>query len=142
MADYGTDVSTFVPSPVDIAAGRPTGLDALFRVISGPVVVLESCARRLMTSRGSMQWDLDYGYDLTALVGGRISAVRQSRIREDIRQELLKDRRVLDASAVLTEVTAHNWTVTVKVKLAEGPIALVLNVDNVTVSILRYNAAA
>ncbi len=137
--DYGTDISTFVPQAGDTAAGRIDGLDPQFKVISGPRVVLESAARRLMTAEGALEHDLDYGYDLCGLVGMRVTAVAAARIRERIRQQLLKDPRIFDASTVLTETAAHRWKVTIKLKLASGSFELVLGVDNVKVSILNYN---
>ena len=86
LDSYGSDVSTFVADGED-----GFGLDPLMAEITGPRVVLEACARRLMTPRGSLLSAPDYGYDLLGKLSGRMSALARERIGSDISAELLRD---------------------------------------------------
>jgi hypothetical protein len=133
MSAYGTDVSTFVTTAGNV------GLDPLFREISGERVVLERCARRLMTRAGALPGAPDFGFDLVELFGKRIeSATAKARIRARIRDELLRDEAVLEVAVVdLVETASFVWTLTLRIALATGPFSLVLAISSVTVDILR-----
>jgi hypothetical protein len=130
---YGTDVSTFV------TVDGVTGLDPLFAELSGERVVLERCARRLMTSAGQLPGAPEFGFDLARILGKRIeSATAKARLKARIADELLKDEAVL-AVGVVDLVTTGDfaWQLTLRIELATGPFRLVLGIADVTVAILR-----
>lgn len=133
MADsYGSDVSTFVADGEGLF-----GLDPLMAEITGPRVVLEACARRLMTRRGILRGSPEYGYDLTTRIGARVSAVGRERMKAAIEEELEKDERVQRARVVKFTAASGTYQLTIGIILATGAFTLVLAVDAVTVEILR-----
>lgn len=125
--DYGSDVSTF------------PDLDPTFALITGPRVIAEAVARRLMTPRGGgLHYDLAYGYDVRSLLNGSFSNAQIAAIGGEIEQEVLKDERVLAASVTMrfTQATG-SLLITIALTAADGPFTLVLDVTAVSVSILR-----
>ncbi len=129
---YGSDISTFAADGED-----GFGLDPLMAPITGPAVVLEACARRLMTRRGSLRGAPDYGYDLTTRIGARVSAVGLERMKAAIEAELEKDERVKRAKVTKFTRDGETYRLTIGIVLATGSFTLVLKVDSVTVEILR-----
>ena len=128
--DYGSDVSTF-------AGGN--GLDPSFATITGPRVVAEALARRLMTPAGTMIGDPNYGYDLRALINKRLTVADLYSVRSSIAAELVKDERVQDVPTcdLTADTSTGVVTVTASVDLGQGPFALVLAVSAVTVQLLK-----
>lgn len=133
MADFGADVSVFYGGALDI---NPTGA-----VISGPGIVLEGIAKRLMTPKGLLRRHPNYGFDLRTRIGARISEVGLRRLESAIRTEVQAQEGVLAAPTVRLERAGSTYQLTIAVDLAEGPFALVLDVSNVTVKILRAGKA-
>lgn len=133
MADiYGSDLSTFSGS------GNSIGLDPLGTPITGPRVVLEAVARRLMTPRGSLPGFPQYGFDLMGLLGKRLTPVAKKRIEADIVAECEADERVLKATIVeFVETSKDQYRLRIALQLTEGPFALVLSVSQVTVELLQ-----
>jgi hypothetical protein len=129
---YGSDISTFVADGED-----GFGLDPLMAEMTGPRVVLEACARRLMTRRGSLRGAPDYGYDLTTRIGARVSNVGLERMKGAIEAELEKDERVARCNVTKFSREGDTYRLTIGVVLATGAFTLVLKVDSVTVEILR-----
>ena len=130
MDAYGSDLSTFQVDGVD--------LDPIMPLITGPRVVLEACARRLMTPRGSLLSAPDYGYDLLGKLSGRMSALARERIGSDISAELLRDERVL--SAKVTEFSDQglgSWRIRIAIGLATGPFTLVISASSLTLTLLQ-----
>jgi hypothetical protein len=128
--NYGSDVSVFYN-------GAP-GLDPTGALISGPRLVLEDCAKRLMTQPGTLLHDPAYGYDLMSKVGARVSAVGLARICGHIQEQLKRDERVgQEVKATITATGPGAWNVQISVPLAEGNFDLVLTVSSVTLTILR-----
>lgn len=131
---YGTDLSTFA------GVGNAVGADPLFLPISGPRVVLEAVARRLMTPRGALPRHPGYGYDLLSLCSKRMTTVARKRAEADIKAECEQDPRVLSATVVeFAEVAGapHRYRLRISLELAEGPFDLVLGIGDVTVTMLR-----
>lgn len=125
MTDFGSDIST---SPV---------LDGTMRPISGPRVVLEACARRLTTPRGSLWAHLDYGLDLRSWLNESFTVAAQAEMAAAITAELEKDERVLEVSASSSlDSRTGVLTVRIGVAMAEGPFRLVLAVSRATVDLV------
>lgn len=123
--DYGSDVHT--PGGLD--------LDPWFTVVAGPDAVGEACARRLVTARGSLIDDPEYGYDLRAHLNDH--APNAVAIEAAVVDQLVRDERVRRASATVTFNTATSTLAVVAVViLAEGPFRLTLDVSAVSTSYL------
>lgn len=136
MADlYGSDVSTFA------GPGGTPDIDPLLPPITGPRVVLERVARRLITPRGSMPEAPLYGYAIQDQLARRMRPVDRERMKNDIVQEAEKEPGVKSATvAELSKVGAGKFRMRLSIQLAEGPFALVLSVDQVTVALLSADS--
>jgi phage baseplate assembly protein W len=65
--------------------------------VSGRVALAQSLARRLITPRGALIYDVNYGYDLNQWVNADVSQADIAQIQGYVRQEMLKDQRVISA---------------------------------------------
>lgn len=120
MTDFGSDISTF------------PDLDASFALRTGPHVVGEAIARRLITPRGGLFYDPQYGFDTRMLLNDAIPASRLATIASQVEAEALKDERVLACTASAT-FNAQAGTLAIKclLTLASGPFSFVLTVGQV-----------
>ena len=130
--DFGTDFSTFTASgTVDIDPRMP--------LIGGPELVLQVCARRLMTPSGFFRRYPDFGFDLRTKLGSRMSLVARIQLQNAIENELLKEERVKKCKAEMTEESPNNFKIRISITLAEGPFTLVLQASSLTVEILEIS---
>jgi phage baseplate assembly protein W len=124
MTDFGTDISCVT----DLADDG--------RTVTGRMVVAEAIARRLITPRGRLIDDPDYGYDLTAFINDDLTPAALAGLRSSTEQECLKDERVQGAE-VEAELDAFGLlTVSVDLETADGPFSLVLAVSATTIAII------
>lgn len=143
--DFGRDVSTFVLNPED-----EYDVDSNFTVIDGTRVVSEAIARRLVTPRGSLEYDPDFGLDLRAWVNAGLTDTGAENtnapdlfaMRAAIEAECLKDERVDSVVAdVRHDVSDRSQpTITVRVMIelvTDAAFRLVLTIDAVTAAILK-----
>lgn len=139
--DYGTDISTtFVTETIEFPDGSvrtQQTFDAadMFAEVSGRALLIEALIRRLVTRRGSLMGDPDYGTDVRAYVNKASTAAGAAALAAGISAELAKDERVKSASATSTFV---NNTLTVAISLvdAAGPFKLTLAVSDVSLKLL------
>lgn len=122
---------------------------------SGRQCLAESLARRLITPRGSLFYDLLYGYDVTGQINADILASDIPRIAASIEEEFRKDERVIDATVTAQFVgrdqvdaaragivanpnpgTQGVLVITSVVKDGQGPFTLTLAATAVTIQIL------
>ncbi len=108
---------------------------------TGFQVVAEAIARRWQTPRGGLIDDPNYGYDLSDFVNDDLSKEELANIAHQAGAEAEKDERVLSCEVTVTFVTGGLLTVTGKVTTTQGPFALVVSVDQVSVSLLQVSAA-
>lgn len=103
-------------------------------ITSGRRGLIESIARRLITPRGGLFYDPDYGYDLRQYLSGITAS--PSAIAAGVISEAEKDERVDQANAVVTFV---GTSLIVRLEIADGggPFSFVLAVSSVTVEILK-----
>lgn len=132
--NYGKDISTFVLNP----NGR-YDLDPTFSPISGSRVVLEAVARRLVTQRGALSYDPNFGLDLRSWINSAHTESEIFAIGTAIESEAEKDERVSSAVAdVQHDRTTSTLTVRLFVDLLTGErFRLVLAIDSVTAEILK-----
>jgi hypothetical protein len=122
MADLGTDL-------YGLADIEPT-----LREISGRTALVHCCVRRLVTPRGGLFYDLEFGLDLRRFLHGQAPA--QGTIENQIEAQLALDERVYDVTATV-EFADDTMTVTIGLIDAQGPFELVLAVSAVSVELLR-----
>lgn len=127
MVDFGIDVSTF------------PGLDPNFTLITGQRAVGEAVARRLIQPRGSLFYDLDYGFDLRAYLNAGLTPAELFGIGVEVEREAMKEPRVLRAYS-LVQLNAVTRLLIVKLDLttAEGPFALTLEITAVGIHTLVF----
>jgi len=116
--DLGADISTY------------PDLDPAYTLITGPRVVAEAVARRWVTPRGGLFYDLNYGYDLRQFLNAVITPGLASTIAVQCELEALKDERVLQAAVTVKQSAGQLATLTVNclLTLATGPFQFVLTV--------------
>lgn len=106
------------------------------RPVEGEEMMAQAIARRLTTVRGALFYAPDYGYDLRQFLKGSLPPT--SVLNGNIENEVLKDERVEDVTVESTfSETEEKLSVAVQGFGAEGPFDFVLDIDEVTVSILR-----
>jgi len=121
---------------LDVTSGWPYR----FVYASGFRNLGNNLARRLQTPRGQLAWDPDCGWDVRQLFRGSLTEGELSRAEGEISAECQKDERVDSASVVLTYVAqAETLIIKITVDGADGPFALILSVDSLTVTILRLS---
>lgn len=98
--------------------------------VGGNVVLAQSCARRLITARGTLVDDANYGYDLTQFLGDDLDPVQVGRIQSNVAAELLKDDRVQSVRAVAALSLGGILSVTAIIEGASGPFTFVLSISD------------
>lgn len=135
MADYGTDVA------MRFAAGAAAAdIDPTFALVSGRAALVQACARRLLTARGSLLADPDYGFDIRLALGDGLTPARRFALETSVANEVRKDERVASARARVTNAAATGALVVRVEVLGEDdaePFALTLSVSALTVELLR-----
>jgi len=132
MTDYGRDISC--------AGELKTGVYA-----TGVRLVAEAAYRRLITRKGQLPGSPDYGFDIAGYVGATSSASELAALPGLVRQEILKDGRLRSADITTSTTTANNeMTLTIEITgyTDAGPFELVLEVDDVTVTLVGLEASS
>lgn len=130
MTDFGQDVSCL------------NDLDPSLSLVNGTQLLGQDLLHRLTTARGSLQYDLDYGYDTRTLLNASITPQFLTASQGYIQAECLKDQRVQQCAAALV-FTFNNsrLTIAINITTAAGPFALVLSVSAVTAQLISFQPA-
>ncbi len=123
--DLGVDAAciTDITSTMTLAQGLPNLAMAL--------------CRRLITRRGGLFYDLDYGLDLRELLNAAVTDEQIAQAPDDIRSECEKDERLLSCTVdVVFSRASSTAKITIRGVTALGPFTLILGVSQVTVEIL------
>lgn len=113
-------------------------LDPAFPLQAGFANLGEALARRLMTPRGGLEYDLDYGTDIRGRLNDSLTNDELADLQGSVEAEVLKDPRVLDVDVRATFIaSAFTLRLEIRGATAAGPFALVLAVDRVTVALLE-----
>lgn len=128
MADFGVDISALP--------------DLDFRLQSGLPNLAEAVARRLMTPRGGLFYDPDYGLDLRQYLNEALTDEVRYEIETLVAAECEQDERILAANATVVEgpPQARALRILIELETAEGPFRLLLGVNAVSVEVLRAEA--
>jgi phage baseplate assembly protein W len=125
---YGTDLSCV--SDMDPGAVEVSGLTLLG----------QACARRLMTPRGRLLDDPNYGTDITRYVNDDLSPADLAKIGSGVDAELVKDERVSASSTTVTFPSTGILTLAIQVTPSTGPtFKLVIAVSQVTATLLQVS---
>lgn len=123
MVDYGQDFTC------------TSDLETVLGVTTGRRVVAEAVFRRLITPRGRLIGDANYGFDLTAYINGELDTGGLGWLRSAVIAECEKDERVLSATCEMTWLD-DVLTATIGLSLAAETFTLVLAVSAVSVELL------
>lgn len=107
-------------------------------LVKGNRVVAEAVARRLITRRGQLVDDPNYGFALTDYLEADLPPAELARIRAGVQAECVKDERVSGATATVTLAGAV-LVVVIVLTVATGPFTLVLSVSDVNATILQVS---
>ena len=129
--DYGHDLSC------------TDDLTAAMVEVDGLTTLAQALYRRLITPRGGLIDDPNYGFDASSLIDEGVTNRKLALIASQIDAELVKDERVR------TSKTTGSWrrdignvgayTTSTLVTTADGPFSLVLSITDVSVSILSIS---
>ena len=117
--NFGSDCSTF------------PDLDGAYAVRTGPHIVAEAVARRYITPRGGLFYDLNYGHDLRQYLNAVLTPGLAGRISSQCEAEAGKDERVLGAQVTVTQPTGQQLVtlgVHTVLTISSGPFAFVMTV--------------
>lgn len=124
--DLGTDLSALP--------------DLSFSLKSGRANLVEALARRLMTPRGGLFYDLNYGFDLRAYLQEDINPQTVFELESLVAVELQKDQRVLAAEVTVSQPEHNALRLDALIQLADGPFRLILRATDVSVEVLHAGA--
>ncbi len=140
--DYGSSLSCYL-RPVSLPMPDGSTYTATIfdfasdsAMVTGRQGLAEAIARRLVTTRGTLIDDPDYGFDVRDFVNDDIDARGLALIGAGVEAECLKDERVVHAVAAMSFL-AGVLVIAVSLIDTVGPFRLVLSVSDVTVSILQ-----
>lgn len=88
------------------------------RLVSGKAVVIEALYRRLITPRGSLSYDLTYGFDVSEFVGAVGYEKAAQVIGGMVANELSKDDRVIGVTCEATLSELDDGTLTLLLDVA------------------------
>ena len=112
------------------------------RLVSGRAVVVEAIYRRLTTPRGSLFYDLAYGFDVSGFVGSVGYERSASVIAGMVVNELSKEDRIYNASCEVTLSKQSDGSlillldITATLQDSDEDFALTLGVTDVTAELL------
>ncbi len=108
------------------------------RTVTGARLVAQAIYRRLITARGQLLDDPDYGLSLTHLLGVELTRGAELALASRLRNEIEKDARVESTNVQITKTvgTRGDYEFAIDVTTAEGPFELVLAASDVKVTIL------
>lgn len=127
MTDFGDDI------------GGVLDVDDNLSVVGGPTALAQAALRRLSTNRGSLFYDSEYGYSLSARVNDTVDERAIFETTAGVRAELERDERVLTADVTVTR-SGESLDVVAVLDTLDGPFRLVLRATEVTVELLSSEA--
>jgi len=107
-------------------------IDSAGREVTGPLALSESLLRRLLTPRGRLIGDPDYGFDLRDSVWDS-TTVGLAVLKSQVATECQKDERVFSVDVEGTLIQG-DLTLEITGESALGPFALTLPVSQITVA--------
>lgn len=128
--DYGHDL--FCTDDIDLQGREVDGLTCLAQALY----------RRIISPRGSLIDDPNYGFDITRFLDDDMGKDDAARVGAGVDAELLKDERVVRSQTTATLVTGGVLNLVTVVKPSTGPtFRLVVAATSVTVQLLQVSPA-
>lgn len=151
QASANFSIATSLPGNANVALPAyghdlscTTDLDPAMVEVDGLVGLSQSLFRRIITPRGTLIDDPNYGFDLTQFLNDDLGPQDVSRIGTQVDAEYLKDERVYQSSTTITIVPLSNATASGTLVVASlvtpstGPtFRLVISVSAVTQALLQ-----
>lgn len=110
-------------------------------IASGLRNIGNAIARRLVTPRGGLFYDPNYGLDVRNFVNAGFTPQQLAQVQGDITAEVAKDERIENpVVTVLQNLATATMSITITCDLAEGPFAFIVNVNSLTVSLLEVQS--
>lgn len=106
--------------------------------VTGNRIVAEAIARRLITPRGRLVDDPNYGFALSEFVNADLTPADLAQIQAGVQAECVKDQRVRSATATVILAGAV-LIATIVLTTGNGPFTLVLSVSDVSAQILQVS---
>lgn len=129
QVDSGVDIDCIIDVGRSLALAR--GLRNLGNAL----------ARRLVTPRGGLFYDPNYGLDVRGFVNAAFTPQQLSQVQADIAAEVSKDERVEDPQVtVVSNLQTASMAITIVCELAEGPFQFLVAVSALTVELLNVEA--
>lgn len=128
MTNYGHDISC----TSDLHPGR---------VASGATLLAEAAFRRLITPRGRLIDDPEYGFDVRGLMSAGLTEADLALLPSRVVAELHKDQRISSVSCVAT-VSDNTLRLEIAGFGGSSPFKFVLTTDGVTAEFLAVAAVA
>lgn len=127
MTDFGTDLSW------------TDDVDPAHAMVSGTLLVAQAIYRRLITPRGRLIGEPDYGFDIRGILSKGLTQKEVAKVQVEIRHECLKDERVASVDVTLTQsgTLGSTWNIDIAGTTAAGPFKLVLAVADAAAIILE-----
>lgn len=119
----------------DLSCADDITPDAAELAGNDPLLVAQAAYRRLITPRGSLPDDLDYGFDVRGLCGKPLTRQQLTEIPGRVRAELQKDDRILDETLSVTitltgGIANGDFDLAIQAETADGPFSLTLAVTD------------
>lgn len=120
-----------------------TDVGATLSLARGIRNIGNAIARRLITPRGGLFYDPNYGLDVRAYLNAGFTASVRAQIQSDVASEVSKDPRVEGATVtVAQDLATAGMQIAILCELAEGPYEFVFGVSALTVELLKQQALA
>jgi phage baseplate assembly protein W len=116
------------------------------RLVSGNRLLAEAIVRRLITSRGQLLDDPNYGFALVDLLSKSLTPDEEAAIPSRIKNEIAKDRRLEEGSISVTltptsDGPIRDYEIEISASGDDGPFELALSIDDLKVSVLSLPEA-
>lgn len=127
MPDFGSDLSCVFD------------LESTCAPVTGRTLLAQAIARRLITPRGRLIDDPNYGTDLTNMINADMSQRDISALIAAIRAEVMKDERVAAVTVKVTPPPKLTGTYEIAIGLtdADGPFVMTVAASSVTLELLK-----
>lgn len=115
--------------------------DLQLHIQAGLRNLAEAIARRLVTPRGRLWYDPEYGYDVRRWLNSAADSAVRYEIARRVEEQCEMDPRVASAEATVEySAEARELTIRVKLTLADEPSPQIVPADRVTLEVLRATA--
>lgn len=114
-------------------------LDPTCAEVSGNVLLAQALVRRLITERGQLIGDPEYGTDITQYLNDDVGPSDISAMAAAIRAELKKDQRVATVTVqiITPPLLTGTYTIIIGITGAAGPFSMTLAANDTTVDLLK-----